>query len=417
VRYLIAFFLGVFVLEAQTVLPPDNRPRKLAFVLPGILDEAVQQAETPQIASFIRTAITGNFLSINSAVATQLSNLPNPSPASAYHYEYDPESGAMQRGLRSLGPVLAERAETLGKDSLFFAVTYQRFFFDRLDDLNLGGFQIASSFTLPPGVAGPFPTDAVLIADASISIQISQVTAHFAYGLTRWMDLSYAFNMVSSSLAVRGSANFRTVRENVNLSSVPIRNTAESATGLGDGVFRVKGRFLRRKKAALAFGTDIRVPLGDEFNFHGAGAWGVKPFLIGSATFGKFSPHLNVGYQWNGESFMASEFQGQKRRIPAQGFYAAGFDVAVSPNVTFAGDFLHQMVIKGQRSLLGPPPGPETAPSIIFIDQTRHEYNGSAGLKVQFKSGLFITGNMLFRLNNAGLRARAIPLVGVSYMF
>jgi hypothetical protein len=180
----------------------------------------------------------------------------------------------------------------------------------------------------------------------------------------------------------------------------------------------MKGRFLRRKNAALAIGTDIRVPLGDEFNYHGAGAWGVRPFLIASATFGKISPHLNGGYQWNGRSFMASEIPGQKRHLPEQFFYAAGFDTPVSPRVTFAFDFLHQVVVDGQRSLLGPPPpGAGTVPAVTFIDQTRHEYNVSAGFKAEFKSGLFMTGNMLVPLNKAGLRARAIPTIGLSYLF
>jgi hypothetical protein len=58
------------------------------------------------------------------------------------------------------------------------------------------------------------------------------------------------------------------------------------------------------------------LPIGDEFNFHGAGAFGVKPFVIGSMTFKRISPHINAGVQWNGQSFLASEFIRQKRNLP-----------------------------------------------------------------------------------------------------
>lgn len=406
--------LPLFVFAVVAVHAQTGQPRKLAFVLPDILDQAIQQADL-SLQPFLRTAITGNWISINASAAAQLSNLPNPSPASAYRYSFDRDSGSVQQTLQSLGPVLAERVETIGKDKFFFALTYQRFSFDRLDDLELGGFRVGARFTVP---TRPFPSDSLLTAEASISLQISQATAHLTYGLTHWMDVSYAFPMISSSLAVRGAATLNRISDGFNLAALTTRDSYASATGLGDGTIRVKAKIWSRKNAGFAFGTDIRLPIGDEFNYHGAGAFGVKPFLVASFTTRKISPHLNAGYQYNGKSFLASEFATQKRNLPGQIFYAVGFDSGISPRVTLAADFLEQIVISGQRTFLRPLgiPG-ESTPGIVFDDVTRREYNGSFGFKAQVRKDLLFTGNVLMRLNNAGFRARVVPLVGLSYMF
>jgi hypothetical protein len=43
--------------------------------------------------------------------------------------------------------------------------------------------------------------------------------------------------------------------------------------------------------------------------------------------------------------------------------------------------------------------------------------NASLGLKLRAFSKLVFTGNVLLKLDDGGLRSRAVPLVGVSYSF
>jgi hypothetical protein len=43
--------------------------------------------------------------------------------------------------------------------------------------------------------------------------------------------------------------------------------------------------------------------------------------------------------------------------------------------------------------------------------------NASIGIKAKPFSNLLITANVLLKLNDGGLRARAVPLLGVSYTF
>lgn len=430
--------LAVDLLMAQTSAPPANQSGKLAFILPGLLDQAVALSPSG-LQPVLRQAIQPRWVSLNSSVATELSNLPNPSPASATQFTWDPNSGTLQGSPQSLGPILAERAETIGKNRFLFAVTNQSFSFDRLDKLDLRGFEVAYPLDIPltsilpaapPGVTIP----GLIVANAYINVKVNQTTAHFTYGLTHWLDASYAFPIVTSSVTIRGGATLRELLTGQSLVTLPTQFVQLSSTGPGDGTLRFKANLLSQptrpkrggataapqsRKFKVALAVDFRLPTGDEFDYHGAGAFGVKPFLIASMTNKVISPHLNAGFQWNGSSYLASQYPAEKRRLPSQVFYSAGFDAAISPRMTVAFDFMDQMVISGQRTLLRPFETRDGGrySAIGFDDITRHEYNASAGFKAKVISAIVVTGNVLFRLNETGLRARIAPLVGISYLF
>ena len=127
------------------------------------------------------------------------------------------------------------------------------------------------------------------------------------------------------------------------------------------------------RKLKFALAVDVRLPTGDEFDYHGAGAYGVKPFLIASMTNEVISPHLNAGFQVNGFSYLASQYPTVKRRLPGQLFYTAGFDADLSPRLTAAFDLLDQAIISGQRTLLRPFEATDGTrySQIYFDDSTR----------------------------------------------
>lgn len=394
--------------QQQVILPSaGSSGRKLAFLLPDFLQDTLQG-----VPDALRTTLSNsigpnlNVSSLNSSVATELSNLPIPSPASGQRF--DTNLGVDVP--RSLGPILTERAETIGRDKYFFAVTYQRFSFDRIDEVDFGNLNLKIPIPLAPGVTG------VVNAMSSISLTISETTAHFTYGITDWLDASYAFPIVTSTLAssTQGTVSIPGLFNGVLLPS-SIRG---SSTGLGDGIARVKARLIKLSGVTVAFANDIRLPTGDEFNYHGAGAYGVKPFVIASLN-GRFvSPHLNAGYQWNGRSYMGSTSGTTKERLPGQLFYSVGVDASLSPRLTAAFDVLDQIVINGRRSFLQSSVIDGTAyQTVAFPNQTRHEVNGAAGFKARLTHDVVLTGNLLFRMNETGLRSRVVPLLGLSYLF
>ena len=54
---------------------------------------------------------------------------------------------------------------------------------------------------------------------------------------------------------------------------------------------------------------------------------------------------------------------------------------------------------------------------IQTYDDSFNISSGAVGLKVSPINKLLVTGNLLFRLNDAGLRAKVVPLIGISYVF
>lgn len=388
-----------------------NTATKLTNVFSSAIDDIF--LNVPETFRPLFRSLAGpnlNFASFNSGVAVELSNLPASSSASAVRFVFDPGPGTYVPVTQSLGPLLSERAATIGKDRVFLGFTYQRFRFTKQDDVDLG--QLNLSFLIATS-----PTSSTIAeASASANLTISQMTAHITYGVTPWLDASYAFPILSNSLDFQ--INGRTRTSAGLISDLGSGFARATSTGLGDGVARLKAKILERNGLAIALATDTRLPIGNEFNFQGAGAFGVKPFLIAEYTAKGISPHINAGYQWNGKSFLASPAATEKLKLPAQAFYTAGVDVGISKRATVAFDVLDQIVLNGQRIRYRTQTiGTEVLRSFEYPRSTRHEVNGAAGFKVTLREDLVLTGNLLFRLNSAGLRAPVVPLIGLSYLF
>lgn len=415
--------LQVFVayssaLQAQAITTPS--PKKLAFLVTSLVEDSIQAAP-PGLQGLLRQSISVSQASVNSALAAQLSNLPIPSPASAYRFTFDPNLGVYVRSVQSLGPILTERAETIGRNQFHFALTYQRYSFNGLDDLDLRRFEIGIPLSVPASVFNPAlrgEINGLIAAQSSIDITISQATAHVTYGLTHNTDISLAMPIVHSSVTLRTEAAFL---NNLGqpLFAFPARWLDGASTGLGDGVVRIKRRLFRSPKLGVALATDFRLPIGDEFNYHGAGAYGVKPFLVLSASGRRISPRVNAGYQWNGSSFLASNSATRKQKLPTQVFYSAGCEAGVSEKLTLAFDFFDTFVANGERSFLRdlPPHAAGQFQSVVYENRSRHEYSASAGVKAALPRGMILSWNVLFCLNSAGLRARVVPMLGASVVF
>ncbi len=61
-----------------------------------------------------------DFSQFSTALVGQLVTIPLPSPASGFTYEFDPSLGVFQRTTQSFGPILAQRAETVGARRVVF---------------------------------------------------------------------------------------------------------------------------------------------------------------------------------------------------------------------------------------------------------------------------------------------------------
>src|SRR5262249_38537306 len=122
---------------------------------------------------------------------------------------------------------------------------------------------------------------------------------------------------------------------------------------IGDVLFRVKGTVWKGEHFGLAAAMDFRAPTGNENDFQGAGTWGVKPFVIASYR-GRISPHVNLGYQWNGDSILAGSIDvehnlSSKGQLPNEFIYTVGADVGIAKDFTFSLDLLGQRFSDAQR--------------------------------------------------------------------
>ena len=92
-----------------------------------------------------------DFEAANGSLGTALAGLPLTSPASGFTYSSDVGTGLITRSVQSFGPILTERAETVGKGRAVFGFGYQHFRFDTLDGFDLNNFNIAFLHEAVPG--------------------------------------------------------------------------------------------------------------------------------------------------------------------------------------------------------------------------------------------------------------------------
>jgi len=178
----------------------------------------------------------------------------------------------------------------------------------------------------------------------------------------------------------------------------------------------------------IALASDLRLPTGDESNFLGSGAWGVKPFAAVSIRTGWLTPHVNLGYQWNGSSYLGGNiWNGTKDKLPDFAFFSVGTDIGVTRRLTAAVDYIGQELISAPRIIsatytsLGPLVSTGQTgmfPTISTVARDTYNQSDSAfGFKYNLFDRLIVSGNLLVALNDGGLRQRVTPLVGLSYSF
>src|SRR5258708_7908116 len=260
---------------------------KLALVIPNLFGPAGLTLPNPNHNAHFDSAFQANFVPFNTALAGQLTSLPIPSPASGFTYTFDKSLGVYTSSTQSFSPILAERAETIGKDKFYFGFSYQRFRFDSIDGIDLHKVPVVFQHAF---VENPAFRKDIITTDNFLDIHIGQFTTFFTYGFNDRLDVSVAVPFVSASLKATSKAKIRrigTANEDCTVTSTTcahyfnttIGDRSEeqfsdsgAAQGIGDVIVRVKGTAFRSQNAGLALGLDLRAPTGDEYDFLGSGS-------------------------------------------------------------------------------------------------------------------------------------------------
>jgi hypothetical protein len=449
---------------------------KLVFVLPQALDQSPQLSFSSRdldvVVDGAPLADNNNFGPIssgllrplNTAIATQLATLPIASPASGVIFQEDPATGAMLPSSDSLGPILTERAETLGKGRFFFGFTRQQFRFNKLEGEELGNFTAVD----PGGVetkilqGGARQSTSPTTVGTQLDLRIDQNIAFFTVGVTDRLDVSAALTWVNARVGAVGfnaqihntgnpfaggtcwcaqtfdldaSRNtFDTDFGRSGFSRSFLGQSSGQSTGIGDTLIRVKGTVLERPSAAVALGVDVRLPTGDELDYHGSGAAGAKPFValsLHSASMGgiRVSPHFNAGFQFNGKSALAGDvFTGTKESLPNAFSWSVGTTVNASRRVTFVADVLGTTLIDSARLVTTTLDARGDTASNVGITaatglalaadkQTFSMTNGAFGVKIRVAGNLILQYNVLVAFDDNSLRDKVVPLAGLGYTF
>jgi hypothetical protein len=439
---LLCLLLNVSIGVAQTNQDKLGLIFKNIYGPNGLLveSEAVLNPGDKEHFPHFNNAFQTSFSAFNTALASQLTAVPLPSPASGFTYQYDAASGAFTRSTQSFGPILADRAETLGRRKFSFSFNYQRFSFDSIEGVDLKSVPVVFTHDSPELGGGRLD---LVATQNSITASVNQFTAFFNYGVTDRVDVSVAVPTVRTSLSLTSIATVQRLgttdpavhfyRDSSGARGI-VKSFSKQGTksGIGDLIFRVKGTAVRGEHAALALGTDFRAPTGDEENLLGSGAPGVKPFAALTFSHKSVAPHVNIGYQWNGNSVLAGDVATKtKADLPNQFLYTAGLDVGATKWLTVAFDVLGQRVIDSPRLFASNnsfPCGsgqacagstsPKVLPNIQFRQkQNFNVVNGAIGFKVNPAPHILVGFNLLFKMNDSGLRDKVTPLVGIEYSF
>jgi hypothetical protein len=181
--------------------------------------------------------LTSSLKVLSEDIGRQANLLPLASPSSGVVFVYDPSLMTFVTGTDSLGPILGERAETVGRHRLFLGFSYQYFNFNKIDGVNLHNFPAILTHNddnrdnSPPLPLAPincsinstngqnlngcgFIRDRIDTVN-SIHLKVNQYTSYITFGLTNRIDVSIVIpienvnmTLTSQDAIVPGTSGF-----------------------------------------------------------------------------------------------------------------------------------------------------------------------------------------------------------------
>lgn len=348
---------------------------------------------------------------------TVASTYPVASASSSVTYVYNPQLETFERRTRVLGPIIGERAETIGAGQMNVGVSYSYVSLssingEDLDDLVstpvVNGRVI--KFDVEGGVEladGRFTNFLPVYVKADIDVEAQIITPGFTYGLTPDLDLNVTLPIIRTFLRVNVDdevpdprlPQFALKPEDNDLARQRSLSVSDSAVGVGDLLVRAKYIVMRKQPFDLAVGLGLSLPSGEEEDFQGIGDVHLAPTVVLSHVFAeRVELLLNGGIDINAEDVDRSV-----------GRWAAGFTTQITGPLTGAVVFLGRHEFEEQSDPIDTP---------FFFQIERNDiFDVAIGLRALFmESGVFSI-NAQLPLNDDGLRADFIPTAQIEYAF
>jgi len=371
---------------------------------------------------------------LNGLISSNVAAFPI-SSATVTTLRFNMDSGRPVGSTESLGPILAETAETLGKNKINFGFSYTY--------LNLAKFRglptkdIRFAFThqdvTNDGTLGESPNESDTIdIFPGLDVNASVLAFVATWGVTNNLDLGIAVPVINVRLSGNATAQANSFTfQNLNSANHhfgadpthPVLQTAvpydASATGLGDVAIRLKYNWLKSWVVDLATLLEMRLATGDEKNFLGAGKTNLKVYSILSKRLGHFTPHVNFGFDRRNADFDSDQFE-----------FAVGFDqkivsgINVALEVTGDYDFNKSETIQlfpGTAHIVDRLTNgtQERALDLSNIPERTNDSTLSAaiGLRAAASERFLFLGNVLLPINDGGLRSTLTSTIGLTMSF
>ena len=383
---------------------------------------------------------TGSVDNLSSQIQGQFQRFPVGSTVAAFTFQFDPELNVFTRSTEGLGPLLSERAQTTGKGKINMAFAYSRVEFDvfegdELDEVEVGyvgnpvtvspsgggvNFNGGNSFigfddSLPLSLsqpinfvnggdndiqgAGVFGSHPGAWATGSVSVpslrtfldaemDVDVFALFMNYGVTDWLDVGAVVPFLNIDASGRVTTIGAVDQGTGQPLTVSTFRERDNSFGIGDVILRGKASIFESDLVDTAVRADLTLPTGDEDELRGYGDPSFGGTVILSKTFGIVSPHANGGLH-----FRTDDPDQHAAR------WAAGLDVQPVDFLTFTGDLIGEHLLDRDE---------EIGKDVLAA---------SAGLKVNPWRRLVLAGNVVFRLNDDGLRADWIPSATIEYTF
>ena len=409
----LSLFSGVFFFLFIFFCKPLKADTDLIDLIPSLYGgdgvQLITGGAFPHNAHFQADALTE--LSQLATAASEIA-FPIPSSQGGFTFEFDPLLNEFVKSSDSLGPIFAERPQTVGKNKLNLGFSYTfidftRFNSEDLDDLSVTFTHQDTNGDGPdlPSIGGgyTFERDTV-IADLSIELKSHIVSFYGTYGITENLDVGFLIPVIRNEMEVSSIARVNEhssralfggpdlhVFDPLGINGdAPIDSIKEEKTGIGDIILRTKYNVLNKPRIKISPALEVRLPTGEDANLMGIARLGLKPLLILSSSIpvweGTLNPHLNIGYEVNAGAKGQDEID-----------YIVGFD--------------YGREVYGDMATI--------AVDVIGSHETQKRddigddiVDAAVGIKCSFYEQTLLYVNVQFPLNDQGLRADVITTVG-----
>jgi hypothetical protein len=270
---------------------------------------------------------------------------------------FDVAQGVPVRSQQSLGPLLAERATTIGRGRVNIAASISGIDFQQLDGEDIGNLSLDLHHSLINENTGqpfnaPWDHDEIHL-DLDLSIEQQVLALYGTFGLTNAIDVGVIVPIVSMEASVSAAAELHTtfcdpalfnpqnafqcvpVAEDVGIpvhtlpdGFNPLDSNSGDAFGVGDIILRSKINLTQGREGPIDFGIlgQVSLPTGDESDLLGTGSTAFQGMFIASGDLGPVNPHVNLGYEY----FTDDELDRSNLS------YVVGVDVAARDNLGFS---------------------------------------------------------------------------------